>query len=86
MKEGCLVPISLQKAFDSVAHNYATAFFELMCLPPDSFDYCFCFSLLKLSLLCMGYPSDSVLSTLPQGYSKDALSVNFCHAGFTAGA
>ena len=35
MKEGCFVPINFQKAFDSVAHSYATAFFELMCLPRD---------------------------------------------------
>ena len=35
MTQGCFVPIDFQKAFDSVTHAYAQAFFEMMTLPAD---------------------------------------------------
>ena len=60
MNEGCFVPIDLQKAFDSVAHSYATTFFELMCLPPEIIRLLLLLSLLKLFLLGMGYLFDNI--------------------------
>ena len=35
MTQGCFVRIDFQKAFDSVTHTYAQAFFEMMNLPAD---------------------------------------------------
>ena len=35
MQEGLFCPIDFWKAYDSVAHSYAQAFFTHMCLPTE---------------------------------------------------